>query len=112
VVRALIRGMGGAAAKVGGFALRAHDLNLRWQAAEAAGVPAASLAEARRELATEEALQAGPLPYAAVSGAAFGDPFAAPEASADAAYRASLAGARERAAAALARRQGAGGPDA
>jgi len=108
---ALILAITGAAANVAGFALRAHDLDLRWRAAEAAGVPAASLAQARRELAAEAALRSGPLPYAAVSGAAFGDPFAAPEASADAAYRASLAAARERAAAALARRQDAGGPN-
>src|SRR5215472_11255550 len=93
------------------FALRARDLDQRWQAAQAAGVPAASLAEARRELAAEEARRAGLVPYAVVSGAALADPFAAPEASADAAYRTALVAARQRAAAALARRDDAGGPN-
>jgi len=100
-----------ATANAAGFALRARDLDQRWQAAEAAGVPAASLTEARRELAAEEARRAGLLPYAIVSGAALTDPFVAPEASADAAYRAALGAARERAAAALARRDDAGGPN-
>src|SRR5215831_17278365 len=100
-----------ATANTAGFALRARDLDQRWQAAEAAGVPAASLAEARRELAAEEARRSGLVPYAVVSGAAVIDPFAAPEASADAAYRAALGAARRRAAAALARRDDAGGPN-
>ena len=100
-----------ATANATGFALRARDLDQRWQAAEAAGVPAASMAEARRELAAEEARRAGVVPYAVVSGAAVADPFAVPEASADAAYREALGGARQRAAAALARRDDAGGPN-
>jgi lipoprotein-anchoring transpeptidase ErfK/SrfK len=100
-----------ATANVAGFALRAQALDQRWQAAEAAGVPAASLAEARRELAAEEARRAGPVPYAVVSGAAYADPFGGPESSADAAYRSALGAARQRAAAALARRDDAGGPN-
>jgi lipoprotein-anchoring transpeptidase ErfK/SrfK len=108
---ALLMAVTAATANVAGFTLRAQGLNQRWQAAEAAGVPAASLAEARRELAAEQARRAGLLPYAVVSGAAFTDPFAAPEASANAAYGAALGGARQRAAAALARRDDAGGPN-
>jgi lipoprotein-anchoring transpeptidase ErfK/SrfK len=108
---ALLMAVTAATANVAGFALRAQGLNQRWQAAEAAGVPAGSLAEARRELAAEQARRAGLVPYAVVSGAAFADPFAAPEASANAAYGAALGAARQRAAAALARRDDAGGPN-
>jgi L,D-transpeptidase catalytic domain len=108
---ALLMAITAATADVAGFALRAHDLDQRLRAAEAAGVPAASLAEARRELAVEEARRTGPLPYAVVSGAALTDPFGGPEASADAAYRTALGAARRRAAAALARRDDAGGPN-
>src|SRR5215472_2836866 len=108
---ALLMAVTAATANVAGFALRAQSLDQRWQAAEAAGVPAASLAEARRELAADEARRAGILPYAVVSGAAISDPFAAPEASANAAYGAALGAARQRAAAALARRDDAGGPN-
>lgn len=100
-----------ATANVAGFALRAQGLDQRLRSAEAAGVPAASLAEARRELAAERARRTGLVPYAVVSGAAFGDPFAGPEASAGAAYRTALGAARQRAAAALARRDDAGGPN-
>ena len=108
---ALLLAVTAATANAAGFALRARDLDQRWQAAQAAGVPAASLAEARGELAAEEARRAGLVPYAVVSGAALADPFAAPEASADAAYRTALVAARQRAAAALARRDDAGGPN-
>jgi len=100
-----------ATANGAGFELRAHDLEGRWQAGEAAGVPASSLAEARREVAAAQARRAGPLPYAVVSGAAFSDPFTAAEASADAAYRTALAGARRRAADALVRLHDAAGPN-
>jgi lipoprotein-anchoring transpeptidase ErfK/SrfK len=108
---ALLLAVTAATANATAFAVRARDLDQRWQSAQAAGVPAASLAEARRELADEEARRAGLLPYAVVSGAALTDPFAAPEASADAAYRGALGAARQRAAAALARRDDAGGPN-
>src|SRR5215467_13627969 len=94
---ALLMAITAATANVAGFALRARGLDQRWQAAEAAGVPAPSLAEARRELAAEEARRAGILPYAVVSGAAISDHFAAPEASANAAYGVALGAARRRA---------------
>jgi lipoprotein-anchoring transpeptidase ErfK/SrfK len=108
---ALLLAVTAATANATAFAVRARDLDQRWQAAEAAGVPAASLAEARRELAAEEARRAGLVPYAVVSGAVVIDPFAAAEASADAAYEEALGAARQRAAAALARRYDAGGPN-
>jgi hypothetical protein len=111
LVLALLMAITAATANVAVFGMRAHELDQRWQAAEAAGVPAASLAEARRELADERARRAGLLPYAVVSGAALSDPFAAPEASANAAYGAAMGAARQRAAAALARRDDAGGPN-
>lgn len=111
ILLALLLAITGATANTAAFALRAHDLEGRWQAAEAAGVPAGSLAEARRELSAQQARRTGPVPYALVSGAAFADPFAAPEASADAAYRSALAAARERAAAALLRRHDAAAPN-
>jgi len=108
---AVLAALTAATVNTAGFELRAHDLNGRWRAAEAAGVPAASLAEARRELAAAQARRAGPLPYAVVSGAAVSDPFTAAEASADAAYRTALAGARLRAADAQARLRDAAGPN-
>jgi lipoprotein-anchoring transpeptidase ErfK/SrfK len=51
------------------------------------------------------------VPYAVVSGAALTDPFGASEASANAAFGSALGAARQRAAAALARRDDAGGPN-
>jgi lipoprotein-anchoring transpeptidase ErfK/SrfK len=108
---ALLMAVTTATANIAGFAVRAHALDQRLQAAEAAGVPAESLAEARRELAAAQARRAGPVPYALVSGAAFADPFTTPEASATAAYRTALDAARQRAADALARRDDAGGPN-
>jgi lipoprotein-anchoring transpeptidase ErfK/SrfK len=98
-------------ASTAGFEARAQTLEWSWQSAEADGVPAASLAEARREVAAERERRVGLLPYPAVSGAAVWDPFQKPEASAGAAYRAALETSRERAAAALARRHAAGGPN-
>ena len=94
-----------------GFEVRAHDLDQRWQAAEAAGVPADQLASARRELSAERDRRVGPLPYPVVSGAAISDPFRRAEATGDAAYRTALEGARRRAAAALVRLHDADGPN-
>src|SRR6266545_1063025 len=108
---ALLVALAAATANATGFALRAHGLEQRWDAAEAAGVPAASLEPARRELAAEQARRMGLLPYALVSGAAVSDPFTVPEAHADAAYRAALTAARGRAADALRRRHEAAGPN-
>src|SRR5256885_4046196 len=109
-VLALLVALTAATANSAAFELRALDLDRRLGAAEAAGVPDASLAEARRELAAAQARRAGLLPYAAVSGAAVSDPFTAVEASVDGAYRSALAVARQRAARALARRHDAAGP--
>ena len=94
-----------------GFEVRAHDLEQRWQAAEAAGVSADQLAAARRQLSAERGRRVGPLPYPAVSWAAVSDPFRQAEATGDAAYRAALDGARRRAEAALALLRDADGPN-
>lgn len=93
------------------FALRANDLEQRLHAAEAAGVPAASLAPIERQLAEERDRRAGLLPYAPVSGAAMRDPFAALRGDVGAAYRQAMADARARATAALDRRHEASGPN-
>jgi lipoprotein-anchoring transpeptidase ErfK/SrfK len=93
------------------FEMRALGLQQRLAADQAAGVPAASLAEARRELVAEQAQRTGLVPYAVVSGAALSDPFGGPEASGGAAYGSALAAARGRAAAALSRLDDASGPN-
>ncbi|HKF76081.1 MAG TPA: L,D-transpeptidase [Candidatus Dormibacteraeota bacterium] len=93
-----------------GFEVRASALEGSWQAAQAAGVPAADLAGARASLAADRARRLGPLPYAVVSGAAVSDPFRQPEAAAAAGSAAALAAARRRAAAALVRLRQAAGP--
>ena len=94
-----------------GFEVRAHDLDQRWHAAEAAGVPSDQLAAARRQLSAERDRRVGPLPYPVVSGAAVSDPFRQAEATGDAAYRAALEGTRRRAEAALVLLRDADGPN-
>lgn len=97
-------------ANVVAFEVRASALESQWQAAQAAGVPAADLAGPRASLAADRDRRLGPLPYAAVSGAAVSDPFRQPEAEAAVGSAAALAGARRRAATALARLRQAAGP--
>jgi lipoprotein-anchoring transpeptidase ErfK/SrfK len=99
-----------AGANTAGFEIRAHALEQRWQAAEAAGVPADRLAGARGLLAAERARHVGILPYPSVSGAALTDPLGPAEAAGDAAIRAADAAARDRARTALARLRDASGP--
>jgi len=62
-------------------------------------------------VSAERSRRVGFLPYPAVSGAAISDPFRQPEATADAAYRAALSGARHRAEAALVVLHDADGPN-
>src|SRR5258708_2881676 len=100
-----------ATANVSAFEVRILALEGAWHAAEAAGVPAGSLTEARREVAVEQGRRVGVLPYPVVSGAVLRDPFQHPEASADAAVRTALDASRQRAAAALARWREAAGPN-
>src|SRR5215472_6394983 len=100
-----------ATANTVGFEIRAHNLDQSWQNAQAAGVPAAELATARSRVSAERSRRVGFLPYPAVSGAAISDPFRQPEATADAAYRAALSGARRRAEAALVVLHDADGPN-
>ena len=100
-----------ATANTVGFELRAFGLEQRWAADQAAGVPAADLADARAQLGAAQARRAGVLPYAVVSGAALVDPFSAAEASASGAYRSAMAAAHARAADAESRLHDAGGPN-
>lgn len=100
-----------ATANAVGFEVRAHDLDQRWHAVEAAGVPADQLSPARRQVSEERRRRVGPLPYPVVSGAAISDPFRQPEAAGDAAYRAALVAARGRAEASLALLRDAEGPN-
>jgi len=100
-----------ATANTVGFEVRAHNLDQSWQTAQAAGVPAAELATARGQLSAERRRQVGPLPYPALSGAAISDTLRQPEETAEAAYRAALDGARQRAEAALAVLRDADGPN-
>src|SRR5437660_175033 len=109
---ALLLAATAATANVTAFELRAGALQSSWQAEQAAGVPAASLAEARRELRADVDRRAGPLPYAVVSGAAWSDPFAGPEATGAAAARSVEDAARRRAADALVRWTASAGPGA
>ncbi|HKA13235.1 MAG TPA: L,D-transpeptidase [Candidatus Dormibacteraeota bacterium] len=99
-----------ATANTVGFEMRAHNLDQSWQTAQAAGVPAAELATARSRVSAQRSRRVGILPYPAVSGAAISDPFQQPEATADAAYRAAVDGARRRAEAALVVLRTADGP--
>jgi hypothetical protein len=93
------------------FEVRAALLQRDWQAAQAAGVPAAGLSEARQELDAMRVQRAGPVPYSVLSGAAVSDPFQRPEASASAAYRVAMQAARGRAESALTQLRAASGPN-
>jgi hypothetical protein len=101
-----------ALADTAAFELRAHAVDQRLQAAQAAGVPSEQLQPARHELAAQRERRSGPIPYAVVSGAAVADPFQAAEASLGAAYRSAHASSRERAEATLERLRDASGPGA
>jgi hypothetical protein len=111
LIAALLLAVTVATANTAAFEMRAMSLRQQWAADQAAGVPGASLDPARRDLAADQARRAGLVPYAAVSGAAFADPFEAQEASAGAASRSATAAARRRAAAALDRLRAAAGPN-
>src|SRR5262245_56614488 len=100
-----------ATANTVGCEMRARDLDHSWHIAQAAGVPAADLASTRGQVSAERSRQVGFLPYPALSGAAISDPFRQPEATADAAYRAAVSGARRRAEAALVVLHDADGPN-
>src|SRR5437879_2654835 len=84
------------------FEVRAAMLQRDWQAAEAAGVPAGRLTDARSELDAVRVQRVGPLPYSVLSGAAVSDPFRRSEASASGAYGAAMQASRQRAETALA----------
>jgi hypothetical protein len=96
---------------VAAFEVRAALLQRDWQAAQAAGVPAAGLTEARQELDAMRFQRAGPVPYSVLSGAAVADPFQRPEASASAAYVVAMQASRLRAEAALTQLRTASGPN-
>lgn len=71
----LVAGLG--AANVHAFDARAAAMERAWRADEAAGVPHDQLAPARAGLSALRARHAGPVPYAAYSGALLSDPFLA-----------------------------------
>src|SRR6266487_2687129 len=93
------------------FEMRAHGLEQRWQAAQAAGVPAGSLEAARRQVSEERRRRLDGLPYPLVSGAAWNDPLRLPEATTEAAVRAAGDAAHQRAMAAFDRLRDAAGPN-
>src|SRR5919202_2462104 len=99
------------AVDTGSFYFRAAQLEQSWRSAEAAGVPAASLQPARRELRQLETRWSGPLPYATLSGAAVRDPFTQPRALGDQGRAAALSSARARAETALQHLRDVSGPN-
>jgi lipoprotein-anchoring transpeptidase ErfK/SrfK len=93
------------------FYARSAQLEISWLAAEAAGVPSAGLEPSRSALRAQDRRWVGTLPYAAVSGAAFRDPFADLEKQARTVGERAGNDARSRAEAALLRLREAGGPN-
>jgi lipoprotein-anchoring transpeptidase ErfK/SrfK len=101
-----------ATANATSFEIRAHRLDQRLNAEQAAGVPGADLNSVRAEISFDRARWVGPLPYPLVSGAAVSDPFKSTEAASDRVYKAALGASRRRAEAALAALREASGPNA
>jgi lipoprotein-anchoring transpeptidase ErfK/SrfK len=93
------------------FYARSLQLEEAWRSAEAGGVPGSALAPSRSALRSLDRGWAGTVPYAAVSGAALHDPFAALEAEGDQVAAASRSASRSRAEASLERLREAVGPN-
>jgi lipoprotein-anchoring transpeptidase ErfK/SrfK len=85
------------------FGARAQDIQSRWVTLEQAGVPPSDLAPLRERLDLLEAGHVGPLPYSAVSGGLFGDPFGGVEQQTELIWEEELASARTDAYAAFGR---------
>ncbi len=94
------------------FEIRAHRIDQRLDAEQAAGVPGADLKSIRAKISSDRASRVGPVPYPLVSGAAVSDPFKSTEATSERVYRAALGASRSRAEAALAALREASGPNA
>jgi hypothetical protein len=89
--------------------MRAGALERSWQAWEAVGVPAASLAPARERLAQVQSQRSGPIPYSVISAALVEDPLADVEKMGEQAHSDAVTAARGRAETALASLQAIGG---
>jgi lipoprotein-anchoring transpeptidase ErfK/SrfK len=98
-------------ADVAAFDSRAAALEQSWAADQAAGLGQAQLAPARAQLQALRDRRLLLLPYSALSGAVFMDPFGEPESLVASRETEALAGARQRAEGDLARLKDVGGPN-
>jgi lipoprotein-anchoring transpeptidase ErfK/SrfK len=98
-----------AGCNAGAFEVRTLALERSWQAWEAAGVPATSLAPARDRLAQVESQRSGPIPYSVISAALVQDPLANVERLGQQAHDNAVTAARGRAQTALVGLQKVGG---